>query len=487
LKTEKRKMKNLLRTSLFVLFVLLVGGMIPGSNEDIPYEWPKDPLVRKNLKDWQDWKFGILIHWGAYSQWGVVESWSICPEDEGWCQRRGPYSADWYLYKKNYEEIRRTFYPEFFNPEHWARAAKEAGMKYVVFTTKHHDGFCMYDSKFTDYKITDSASAFSKNPRSNVAKEVFNAFRNEGLAIGAYFSKPDWHSPDYWWRYFPAYDRNVNYDPAKYPERWNSFKKFTYNQMDEITTGYGKIDILWLDGGQVRPAGTLTEETKPWLGKRQWIQDIDMPAIAAMVRKNQPGILIVDRTVHGEFENYRTPEQQIPADTPSYPWESCITLCDSWYHTGTGEKYKSAAWAIQTLVKIVAKGGNLLLGIGPDKTGEFASDAYDRLQKIGAWMKVNGDAVYGSRPLAPYQDGDFCFTQSKDGKKKFLFYLVKEGVPLPSSLSLPSSFCENAGKITLLGYPEDIKIVTRNGTKTVTLPLGSFRESPALVFSLRKE
>jgi len=244
-------------------------------------------------------------------------------------------------------------------------------MKYVVFTTKHHDGFCMFDTKFTDYKITDPASAFSKNPRSNVVKEVFTAFRQQGMAIGAYFSKPDWHCHDYWWPYFPALDRNVNYDPAKYPDRWKSFQKFTLNQIDEITRDYGRIDILWLDGGQVRPANTLTEETKPWLGKHLWIQDVDMPSIGKMARKNQPGILIVDRTVHGEFENYRTPEQQIPVNVPAYPWESCITLGDSWYHTGPGEHYKSLNWAIHTLIRIVARGGNLLLGIGPDHTGEF--------------------------------------------------------------------------------------------------------------------
>ena len=460
----------------------------PPAGAEPPYEWPKDSLVSQNLKTWQDWKFGILIHWGAYSEWGVVESWSLCPEDEGWCQRRGPYSADWYMYKKAYEDIRKTFYPDKFNPEHWAKAAHDAGMKYVVFTTKHHDGFCMFDTKFTDYRITDPASAFSKNLRSNIAGEVFKAFRNEGMAIGAYFSKPDWHSPDYWWPYFPALDRNVNYDPAKYPDRWNSFKKFTYNQLDEITKEYGKIDILWLDGGQVRPASTLTDETKPWLGKHQWIQDIDMSSIGTMARKNQPGILIVDRTVHGEFENYRTPEQQIPANVPAYPWESCITLCGSWYHTGPGEVYKSANWAIHTLVKIVAKGGNLLLGIGPDKSGEFAPVAYERLQQIGEWMKVNGEAIYNSRPLAPYQVDNICYTQTKDGKTKYLFYLVNENEALPATVELPANFVGKASEIKVLGHPQSIKIQLKQGKKVVMLPKSFVKDhpsTPAVVFSLK--
>jgi alpha-L-fucosidase len=235
------------------------------------------------------------------------------------------------------------------------------------------------------------------------------------MGIGAYFSKPDWHNDDYWWPYFPVFDRNVNYDPEKYPERWSRFKQFTYNQIEELMTEYGDIDILWLDGGWVRPEGTLTEESRPWLGKNQWVQDVDIPAIAAMARSHQPGLLVVDRAVHNEYENYRTPEQQIPDEIPSYPWESCITLGDSWYSTGPGEKYKSATWAIHTLVKIVAMGGNFLLGIGPDHTGEMVPEVYERLEEIGKWMGINSQAIYNTGPLPPYQEGKFFFTQSKDG------------------------------------------------------------------------
>ena len=311
-----------------------------------PYVWPSDSLVSGRLQQWQDWKFGVLIHWGPYSQWGVVESWSLCPEDESWCERRGPYAQAYSTYVDAYEQLRTFFDPLGFNPEQWAAACRQAGMRYVVFTTKHHDGFCMYDSQYTDYKITDSGSLFARNPRSNIAKEVFSAFRAQGMGVGAYFSKPDWHNDDYWWPYFPVFDRNVNYNPDKYPDRWRRFQTFTYNQLEELMRDYGALDLLWLDGGWVRPAGSLTEETRPWLGKNQWVQDVNMPAIAAMARRHQPGLLIVDRTVHGEGENYRTPEQQIPRSLPPYPWESCITLGDNWYHTGPAERYKSADWAM---------------------------------------------------------------------------------------------------------------------------------------------
>ncbi len=208
-----------------------------------------DSAVRSKLEWFQDQKLGVLMHWGLYCQWGVVESWSICPEDEDWTKRRGPYADDYGEYRKAYEDLKTTFNPVSFRPEDWAAAAREAGMRYLVFTTKHHDGFCMFDTRGTDYKVTDSNCPFSRNPRANITKEIFDAFRAAGLGIGAYFSKPDWHCPYYWWPYFPPFDRNVNYDIQRYPERWEAYKTFTYSQIQELMTGYGPVDILWLDGG----------------------------------------------------------------------------------------------------------------------------------------------------------------------------------------------------------------------------------------------
>ena len=193
-------MKKLL-TALCLFFI--GGAVAQEHNASYQYLPPSDPLVQQKLAEWRKIKFGLLMHWGTYSQWGIVESWSICPEDEGWTQRRGPYAADWYGYLKAYENLQTSFNPVRFNPEAWAAAAKDAGMKYVVFTTKHHDGFAMFDTHQSDYKITDAKSPFANNPKANVAKEVFRAFREQGLMTGAYFSKPDWHSNDYWWKYFP--------------------------------------------------------------------------------------------------------------------------------------------------------------------------------------------------------------------------------------------------------------------------------------------
>ena len=221
--------------SIFLICVALAIWAAYSATAQTPAYIPEtDPLVIKKLDQWQDWKFGLLMHWGPYSQWGIVESWSICSEDVDWCRR--PKGSNYVDYVKQYEKLPTTFNPVQFNPDKWAKAAKAAGMKYVVFTTKHHDGFNMFDTKFSDYKITATNVPFHRNPRANVTKEIFNAFRRENFGIGAYFSKPDWHSDDYWDPFWATPDRNVNYDTTKHPDSWDRFKDFTYNQLNELTT-----------------------------------------------------------------------------------------------------------------------------------------------------------------------------------------------------------------------------------------------------------
>lgn len=476
---------NPVRLLSFLVIVLIFIASINASCQELPYVWPQDEAALKKLHTWQDWKFGMIIHWGPYSEWGVVESWSLCPEDEPWCIRTGEHSASYYEYVKAYEQIRSDFYPEHFHPANWAKAARAAGMKYVVFTTKHHDGFAMFDTKYSDYKITSSASKFSSHPRSNVVAEVFKAFREQQMGIGAYFSKPDWHHEDYWWPYFPVFDRNVNYDPEKYPQKWQNFQQFTYNQIEELMTEYGNIDLLWLDGGWVRPAGTLTEETQAWIGKNQWVQDIDMPSIAQMAARHQPGILLIDRSVHGEYENYRTPEQQIPDEIPPYPWESCITLGDNWYHTSDKENYKSSAWIVHTLIKIVAKGGNFLLGVGPDKSGELPSEVYQKLAEAGQWIAKNGSAIYGSKPLAPFESGDFYFTQNKSGSHGYIFMLQAEANEILTEIKLPSLPDWDFSSVEFLATDENLLVVTEKSSKKIIMSrkaTKAAKELPALVF-----
>jgi alpha-L-fucosidase len=420
------------------------------------YTEPADTLVREKLAKWQNSKFGLLMHWGTYSQWGIVESWSICPEDEGWTQRRGPYAANYHDYVQAYQHLQTTFNPTHFDPVKWAAAAKEAGMKYVVFTTKHHDGFCLFDTKQTDYKITSPLCPFSSNPRSNIAKEVFDAFRSAGFMIGAYFSKPDWHSGDYWWPYFPPKDRNVNYDPEKYPERWKAFKDYTYNQIEELMTGYGKMDLLWLDGGWVRPLSTV-KPSVDWQKAVRYDQDIDMPKIATMARSHQPGLIVVDRSVQGEYENYTTPEQTIPVHPMEDPWESCLTMGNSWSYV-PHDHYKSTAELIHLLVKIVSRGGNFLLNVGPSPEGDWDDTAYSRLKEMGAWLKINGEGIYGSKPVRPYSSDNILLTQSNDRAHLYAFYLGEgKEVVLPPGITIDRVTPATGGRVILLGSKGNLK------------------------------
>jgi alpha-L-fucosidase len=434
-----------------------------------------DPAIRERLEEWKDLKFGLLMHWGAYSQWGIVESWSICPEDVGWATgaRKKGQGDTYEEYRRNYEKLRYTFNPTNFNPEKWAAAAKDAGMKYMVFTTKHHDGFSMFDTKYTDYKITDKATPFSSDPRSNVTREVFNAFRKQDLWIGAYFSKPDWHSNNYWWDKFPPMDRNANYDIRKYPERWKNFVEFTHGQIDELMTDYGKVDILWLDGGWVRkktPQELDAEMHEEMEGTRPiryaQSQDIDMPGLVRKVRLKQPKLIVVDRAVPGEQQNYLTPEQHIPEKGLPYPWETCMTMANSWSYV-PNDRYKPANEIIEKLVDIVSKGGNYLLNIGPSPEGTFDDTAYMRLKEIGSWMKANGEAIYGTRNHTVFGEGnDIRYTASKDGKTTFVFFMEK---PVDKVLLRQVAPVKTA-RVTLLGSSQALKWKAVDGGMEIVIP-----------------
>lgn len=458
-------MKKLIPFIILCLFVLT--GNAQGNHEDERYVPETDTLVLQKLEEWQGKKFGLLMHWGAYSQWGIVESWSLSPEEYEWCERKkGSNPQNYFLYKQEYEALKNTFNPILFNPDKWAKAARKAGMKYVVFTTKHHDGFSMFDSKYTNYKITDSATPFSKHPKANITKEIFNSFRKEGLWTGAYFSKPDWHSEHYWDPYYPPKDRNVNYSPEEHPEKWAKFVAFTHNQIMELMTDYGKVNILWLDGGWV--AKTPKKEVSSWYEKtiknsdagylkhRIVNQDIRMDELVEKARKKQPGLIVVDRAVYGKNQNYLTPENRIPDKTLPYPWESCIISGGGWSYTPNA-KYMSGRKGIQTLVDIVAKGGNLLLNIAPSPDGTWQQGAYKLLKEFEDWMAINNTAIYNTQPIAPFKEKNICMTQNKEGHV-FLFYLAKEGENImPQEITITSITPKIGAKVQLLGSKKHLK------------------------------
>lgn len=420
------------------------------------YVWPTDPQVLTKLKHWQDQKFGVLMHWGLYSVPGIVESWSICSEDWIVRERKPTYEEDkaWYWSQKD------SLNPVNFDPGKWADVMKKAGMKYMIFTTKHHDGFCMFDTKYTDFSIAHGP--FGKDPRHNIAKEVFDAYRNKGFMIGCYFSKPDWHSKWFWNPYYATPNRRINYKKQQHPDWWQNYRKFTQNQLNELTTDYGNIDILWLDGG--------------------WItgDEIGLDTILVDARKRNPGLISVDRTIRGKNENYQTPEQGIPAKQLDIPWESCITLSHAWGWTPNA-KFKSPNKVIGILSEIVAKGGCLALGVGPKADGTLQPEVVNTLLKIGSWLNKNGQAIYSTVNAAHYNDGKVWFTADKNGKTLYAIYALEDGEKTPKTITWTEN--KPKGKLVLLQNGKSVKYTVKGNQVTVTLPSGLKNEPLAFKFN----
>lgn len=420
------------------------------------YVWPTDPQVLTKLKHWQDQKFGVLMHWGLYSVPGIVESWSICSEDWIVRERKPTYEEDkaWYWSQKD------SLNPVNFDPSKWADVMKKAGMKYMIFTTKHHDGFCMFDTKYTDFSIAHGP--FGKDPRHNIAKEVFDAYRNKGFMIGCYFSKPDWHSKWFWNPYYATPNRRINYKKQQHPDWWQNYRKFTQNQLNELTTDYGNIDILWLDGG--------------------WItgEEIGLDTILVDARKRNPGMISVDRTIRGKNENYQTPEQGIPAKQLDIPWESCITLSHAWGWTPNA-KFKSPNKVIGILSEIVAKGGCLALGVGPKADGTLQPEVVKNLLQIGNWLNKNGQAIYSTVNAAHYNDGKVWFTADKNGKTLYAIYALEDGEKTPKTITWTEN--KPKGKLILLQNGKSVKYTIKGNQVTVTLPSGLKNEPLAFKFN----
>ena len=432
------------------------------------YTAPTDSLILQRLEWFRDQKLALMMHYGPYSQIGIDASWSLSDEDASWSRKDVDWETDGDSYRRQYTALAKTFNPVRFQPEKWAQFAAENGFKYLIFTTKHHDGFCMFDTKYTDYRITGPDCPFHSHKYANITREVFEAFREKGIAIAAYFSKPDWNCPWYWAEGMerPAgHDRNPTYDIEQHPALWEKFAQFTRDQILELMRDYGRIDILWLDGGQVCAQNG---------------QDIHMSDIIAEARKMQPWLITADRTAGGENENYITPELSIPDHAVRIPWESCVTVGTQWGYKFE-DTYKTARELIHMLVQVVSRGGNLALNIGPQPNGELPTAALRELEGLGAWLRINGEAIYATRPAETVQIGDIYYTKKEDAL--YAIRLLDADEVLPGTVTVPAD--RTVHTVTCLSTGETPAFTQDAAGVHITLSGAlSGKEYPAVAFRL---
>lgn len=366
--------------------------------------YPETEMLKERLEWFQDLKLGVIFHYGLYAEAGIVESWQLSEKDE-WAREGRSWREDIKDLKLDYWNQISKFNPTQLDTKKWAQICKDAGFKYCIFTTKHHDGFNMYNTMETEFKVNGKLSPC----KTDILKEVFEAFRAEGLATGAYYSKADWYSPFYWLDDDTIKGRGASYDTAEHPEIWERYKQFVHNQIHEITHNYGNVDLLWLDAG--------------WCGQGR--EDLDMDRLAEIAREQNPELIVVDRMMGGRHENYVTPERKIPElhEIPNKPWESNIPIGNDWGYVPT-DTFKSSQELIETFVDVVSKGGNLILGVGPTPEGTFTEEETAILSDIGSWIEVYSEGIYGTRAQLKERASDWKLTFNKDQLTHYAFHAV---------------------------------------------------------------
>lgn len=342
-----------------------------------------------------DWfagaRLGMFIHWGHCSTRGLELSWPMVGGNKAL-----PLCQD--LSVEDYQSTAKTFAPKPGAAKIWLDAAKRAGMRYAVFTTRHHDGFSMFDTKLSDFSV-------ARGPYGgDIVREYVDATRAAGLKVGFYYSLSDWHHPDY-----PAFtdaSRPYRFGLESQPtdEQWERYLAYMFGQVRELLTSYGKIDVIWFDGGWERPGAK-------WRSRE----------LEQMIRELQPGILINDRLPG--CGDYDTPEQFVPALPPARQWETCLTMNESWGYSPADTDEKSSHELIHTICAVASRGGNLLLNVGPMGDGSLPPWQVERLDAITRWMSRHGDAILDTTPgLEAWQ---FDGPTTRKGDRIFLHVLAR--------------------------------------------------------------
>ncbi|MBS1663398.1 MAG: alpha-L-fucosidase [Bacteroidetes bacterium] len=429
--------------SLLIVFCLNISTVFC---QDKPSIFNESSTAKKErMKWWTDARFGMFIHWGLYSL-GARHEWLKHNE---------------HMTNEEYQKYFTLFNPDHFEPGKWADEAKAAGMKYAVLTTKHHDGFCLFDSKFTDYKATNSPA------KRDLVREYVNAFRAKGMKIGFYYSLLDWHHPDYTMDDVHPLTQTdttqANYDRLNKGRDMAKYRKYLRDQITELLTNYGKIDVLWLDW-------TWGDDSK----RGKHAEDWGAVELIKLVRKLQPGIIVNNRLGLNKYSDggdFETPEQVSTAELEKYKgktWETCQTFSGSWGYYRDETSWKTHRKLLDLLITSVANGGNLILNVGPTARGEFDYRAKYSLDSLSVWMHENSRSIYGCT-TAP--DG---FEAPKDTKLTYnpgtkRLYVHIYNFVANSKLILPGY----AGKIKyaqLLNDESEIAFTTEGNDVVLKMP-----------------
>lgn len=383
---------------------------------------------------WREARFGLFLHWGLYSilagKWKDEDRWAE------WIRNNAHIPVD------EYEQLLARWNPAAFDPDAWAALAAKAGMKYAVLTTKHHDGFCLFDSKVTTWDVMSTPS------QRDICRDLSRALRKHDIRVGWYHSIMDWHHPDY----LPRRDWEAASRPVG-DAQFDRYVSYLHAQVDELLTNYGTIDVMWFDG--------------QW--EATWTHEL-ATRLEAQIRRRQPNIIVNNRIdgsgapKAGGLGDFGTPEQTIPATgMPGKDWESCITMNDNWGFKAADHNWKSPRKLVEILIETASKGGNLLLNIGPMADGRFPPEAIDRLGALAAWMRDHADTIHGTTASIFANPAGFLSTTSGNNVHLFVMEWKAGPLALPNLRTAPRD-------ARLRGTSERLPVVRQGAGFAVVLP-----------------